>query len=79
MSGNDSPFAWIPTAEQAGDSRIKHFIDSLGAGDLDGVARIARDDPQRFWTAMVDDIGVEWTQRFDVAMDTSSGLPWTRF
>jgi acetyl-CoA synthetase len=28
---------------------------------------------------MVDDIGVEWTHRFDVAMDTSLGLPWTRF
>ncbi len=48
-------------------------------GDLDGVARIARDEPERFWTAMVDDIGVEWTRRFDIAMDTSGGLPWTRF
>ena len=60
-------------------SRLRHFIDTLGASDLDGVARLARDDPQRFWAAMVDDIGVEWTRRFDVAMDTSPGLPWTRF
>ena len=50
-----------------------------GVGDLDGVARLARDDPQRFWAAVVDDIGVDWTRRFDVAMDTSPGLPWTRF
>jgi len=34
---------------------------------------------RRFWTAVVDDVGVEWTRRFDVAMDTSPGLPWTRF
>jgi acetyl-CoA synthetase len=79
MSSSDPRFAWTPTAEQAGGSRLKHFIDALGASDLDGVARLAREDPQRFWAAMVDDIGVEWTRRFDVAMDTSLGLPWTRF
>ena len=40
---------------------------------------MAVDDPQRFWAAVVDDIGVDWTRRFDVAMDTSAGLPWTQF
>jgi acetyl-CoA synthetase len=79
MSATDSRFAWTPTAEQAGASRLRHFIDSLGAGDLDGVARLARTDPERFWTAMADDIGVSWTRRFDVARDTSQGLPWTQF
>jgi len=78
MSG-DSGFAWTPTREQAGSSRLRRFIDTLGADDLDGVARIAREDPQRFWEAMVDDISVAWTRRFDVAMDTSPGLPWTQF
>ncbi|MHB8489575.1 MAG: AMP-binding protein [Candidatus Dormibacteria bacterium] len=79
MSSSDPRFAWTPTDAQAGGSRLRHFIDTLGAGDLDGVARLARDDPQRFWAAVVDDIGVEWTRRFDTAMDTSPGLPWTRF
>jgi acetyl-CoA synthetase len=79
MSSSDSRFAWAPTAEQAGGSRLTHFIDALGAVDLDGVARLARDDPERFWAAVVDDIGVDWTRRFDLAMDTSPGLPWTRF
>jgi acetyl-CoA synthetase len=79
MSSNGSHFAWTPTPEQAGASRLQHFVNTLGVDDLDGVARLARDDPQRFWMAMVDDIDVDWTRRFDVAMDTSAGLPWTRF
>jgi acetyl-CoA synthetase len=79
MSSSESRFAWTPTAEQAGASRVRHFIEALGAVDLDGVARLARDDPERFWAAVVDDIGVEWTRRFDTAVDTSPGLPWTRF
>ena len=76
---SDPRYAWTPTAEQSETSRLRHFIDALGAGDLDGVARLAREDPQRFWAAMADDIGVAWTRRFDVAMDTTAGLPWTRF
>jgi acetyl-CoA synthetase len=79
MSATGSRFAWSPTPEQAGASRLRHFIDTLGASDLDGVARLAREDPQRFWASVVDDIGIEWTRRFDVAMDTSPGLPWTQF
>jgi acetyl-CoA synthetase len=75
----ESRFAWTPTPAQSDGSRLKRFIDALGVGDLDGVARIANAEPQRFWAAVVDDIGVEWTRRFDVAMDTSAGVPWTRF
>ena len=79
MTSNGTHFAWTPTSEQANGSRLRHFIDTLGVGGLDGVGRLAREDPERFWTAVVDDIGVEWTRQFDVAMDTSRGLPWTRF
>jgi acetyl-CoA synthetase len=79
MSAAESHFAWTPSTEQAGASRLRRFIDSLGAGDPAGLERLARAEPERFWTAMADDIGVAWTRPFDVAMDTSAGLPWTRF
>jgi acetyl-CoA synthetase len=79
VSEQPSRFAWTPTAEQAANSRLQGFIDALGVSGLDGVAKVAAADPERFWTAVADDIGVEWTRRFDVAVDTSAGLPWTRF
>jgi len=79
VSPANERFAWTPSAEQATASRLRRFMGRLGVDDLEGVARFAADDPGSFWTAVVDDIGVEWTQRFDVAMDTSAGLPWTRF
>jgi len=72
-------FAWTPSPAQSGGSRLRRFIDSLGAGGLEGLAGLAARDPQRFWAAVADDIGIEWTRPFDVAMDTSEGLPFTRF
>ncbi|MFN2583057.1 MAG: acetyl-coenzyme A synthetase N-terminal domain-containing protein, partial [Candidatus Dormibacteria bacterium] len=74
-----SRFAWTPSREQAARSRLQHFIDALGVGDLDTLHAFARDEPAHFWEAMVDDIGVHWTRRFDTVIDTSGGLPWTRF
>jgi len=79
VSPAESRFAWTPSAEQITGSRLRRFIGRLGVADLDGVARLAAENPQRFWAEVADDIGVEWTRRFDVAMDTSAGLPWTRF
>ena len=79
MSDTGGRFAWTPSPAQSGESRLRRFIDSLGAGDLAGLAALAAADPQRFWAAVTDDIGIEWTRPFDVAMDTSEGLPFTRF
>ena len=78
-SAATSPFAWAPTPEQASRSRLQRFIETTGAGDLDGLHSLARTDPHRFWEAAAGDIGVEWSRRFDAVMDTSAGLPWTRF
>lgn len=75
----DGSFTWTPTPQQQRASRLHHFLESLGAGDLDDVAGIARSEPQRFWAAVVDDIGISWSRRFDAAFDLSEGMPWTRF
>ena len=85
MSGNvEAPsgpgdFAWTPTAEQAEGSRLRRFMRTVEVDDLAALHDFARRFPERFWAAMVDDIGVEWARPYDAVMDTSGGLPWTRF
>ncbi|MBV8445659.1 MAG: AMP-dependent synthetase, partial [Candidatus Dormibacteraeota bacterium] len=74
-----SPYAWVPSPEQIRASRIRGFVDSLGLADLEEVQRFAIADPERFWTAVADDIGLEWSSRFTQAIDTSPGIEWTRF
>ena len=74
-----SPFAWTPTPEQASQSRLHRFIGSLQLPDLDALHAFAREHPARFWEAACDDVGIGWTRRFERVLDTSDGLPWTRF
>ena len=52
---------------------------TVEVGDLAALHEFAQRSPERFWAAMVDDIGVEWARPYDAVMDTSAGLPWTRF
>lgn len=72
-------FAWTPTPEQLESSRLRAFMTSLGVESLDGLNDIARRDPERFWSATVDDIGIGWRERPTRMRDTSQGLPFTRW
>ncbi len=72
-------YAWTPGSEQIEGSRIARFFRSLDVDGLESAQRFARRDPERFWAAVADDIGVDWSRRFDTAIDTSEGVPWTRF
>ena len=74
-----APLLWTPTREQSEGSRLAGFLRALGLDNLNDVQELAAGDPQRFWQSVVDDICINWSKRFDVAMDTSEGLPWTRF
>ena len=74
-----TPAAWAPSPEQAEGSRLRSFLRSLDAADVAAVNAIALRDPERFWAAVSNDIGIDWTRRFDRAVDTSQGLPWARF
>lgn len=77
------PFAWSPTPEQAASSRIRKFLDTLGVADLAELQRRihegGHDALEWFWSAAIDDIGIEWTQRPTRMHDSSEGLPWTRW
>ncbi len=72
-------FAWTPTPEQVERSRLRSFMTALGADDLAALNEMARRDPERFWGAVIDDIGIGWRQRPSRTRDISDGLPFTRW
>ncbi|MFN2452051.1 MAG: AMP-binding protein [Candidatus Dormibacteria bacterium] len=72
-------FAWTPSPEQIERSRLRGFLTRLGVAGLDELQRRARADPEWFWSAAVDDIGIGWHTRPSRIVDTSAGLPWARW
>ncbi len=78
-SSTTSSFAWTPTSEQMRSSRLRSFMTRLGVDTLDELNDVARRDPEQFWAATIDDIGIGWRQRPNRMRDTSEGLPFTRW
>jgi acetyl-CoA synthetase len=74
-----SVYAWSPSREQVERSRLHAFMVKLGVGDLEELNDLARRDPERFWSATVDDIGIGWRQRPTRVRDTSEGIAFTRW
>jgi acetyl-CoA synthetase len=72
-------YAWSPTADQVERSRLRSFMTKLGVDDLEELNDLARRDPERFWSATIEDIGIGWTKRPSRMRDTSEGLPFTRW
>ena len=50
-----------------------------GIQELADLHRRAIEDPQWFWNAVLADLGIEFVKPYDRVIDTSPGLPWTRW
>jgi acetyl-CoA synthetase len=82
MSGAFKPggeIAWRPTAAYIENSRLREFIVRHGLADLEDLLRRSTTDLEWFWSAVLDDLGIEFYERPSRIVDTSPGLPWTRW
>lgn len=50
-----------------------------GITDIDSLSRRSVDDPNWFWDAVVDDLGIVFSEPYHTVMDTSRGIPWTEW
>ena len=72
-------YVWKPTQEVIDYSNIGRFMKRHGiAGYRELVARSTA-DIEWFWNAVVEDLGIEFYRPFDQLLDTSNGIPWSRW
>ena len=71
--------AWSPTREQAQASRLWRFIQDHHIASYPELCERAARDPDWFWDALVKELGIDWSTPYDAVMDTSAGLPFTRW
>ncbi len=72
-------YAWQPYGEYLERSRIRRFMDRHGIASWQELIRRSTEDIEWFWTAALDDLGVEWFQPYTTLYDASRGMPWTRW
>ncbi|HEY8745299.1 MAG TPA: AMP-binding protein, partial [Chloroflexota bacterium] len=76
-SGQD--VAWAPVPGQADATRLAGFMRRLGVANLSALQARAVEDPAPFWAGVAADLGINWRQPPERWLDTTAGLPWTRF
>ncbi len=74
-----SNHVWEPRLDDLSHSHVARLMDRHGIATADELRRRAASDPEWFYPAIVDDLGIEWFRRWDVVRDGSRGLPWTEW
>ncbi len=68
---------WIPTAEQLATANVSRLAQLLDCDDYDALHHISIQKPDRFWRAVVADLGIPLARGWDAVLDESLGIEWT--
>jgi acetyl-CoA synthetase len=71
--------AWRPSPQYIEQSRLQSFITRHGLRDYDHLMQRSISDPNWFWTAVLDDLGIEFYEPYRQVLDTSRGPAWARW
>jgi acetyl-CoA synthetase len=72
-------FVWTPSDGVRERANVTRLMRRLGASDYHALHRISVDDPDRFWPEVIDDLGLEFSERWTQVLDTSDGIEWARW
>ncbi|MFW6090723.1 MAG: AMP-binding protein [Actinomycetota bacterium] len=72
------PDRWVPPPGSVEDRRLWRFMRRHGFDDYQAFLDQAR-DPHWFYPRVIEDLGLDWPVPYTDLMDTSDGLPWTRW
>ena len=72
-----SDFIWKPSAELVERANVTRLQRRLGAASYAELHEISVEEPDRFWPALVDDLGIEFSQPWTSVVDSSRGPEWS--
>src|SRR3954453_20421533 len=70
---------WSPTDEIVERANITRFMRAHGIGSYEELIARSTDDVERFWDAVVADLGSEFAEPYTQVLDTSDGIPWSKW
>jgi acetyl-CoA synthetase len=72
-------FVWRPDAERLESANLTRLARRLGADGYHELYRISVEEPDRFWPAVVEDLGLEFSEPWEQVVDASRGIEWARW
>jgi acetyl-CoA synthetase len=74
-----SDFVWEPTPEYIENANVTRLMRRHGLSDYWELVRRSQDDPEWFWRAVVEDLGIEFFAPYERVLDDSGGPAWPRW
>jgi acetyl-CoA synthetase len=67
---------WTPSEEVRERSNALRLARKLGFDDYASLVRFSAEEPERFWPAAIEDMGLEFSRPWDAVVDESRGPEW---
>lgn len=74
-----SEVAFTPQESHLAHSNVALFMKKHGIASYQELVKKANGDIGWYWDAAVNDIGLEWSRKYDKVYDSSAGVPWTKW
>lgn len=70
---------WVPSDEYVEHANVTRFMREHGIADLEELLNRSREDPEWFWGAIEEHLGLDWFEPYDQVLDTSEGIAWAKW
>ena len=67
---------WSPNEEARERTNAMRLARKLGFDDYAALVRFSAEEPERFWPAAIDDMGLEFSRPWDAVVDEARGPEW---
>jgi acetyl-CoA synthetase len=74
-----SRVVWRPSEEHVERANVTRFMRVHGIETYDDLVSRSQGDVEWFWDAVVKDLGIEFFRPYDRVLDTSDGVPWSKW
>src|SRR3569832_2101329 len=74
-----SEIIWSPSEELIRESNVSRLMARHGLSSYNELIAWSVADTGRFWHAVMEDLAIEWQTPYRQVIDSSAGLPWTRW
>ena len=72
-------YVWEPPPERFESANVVRLWRKLGCESYHELHRVSVEDPDRFWPAVIDDLGLEFSKPWDRVLDTTEGIEWAKW